>query len=122
MGLWAQTGAEIEGVFVVGWARRASDGLVGIARHDAEVGATHVLNYLAAAPDKRAAAIETIENTLRARGIQVVNKAELGLLTKAEEKEAQSRNLTYFKYSDDTSMLRAITREKNSTPALAGAD
>ncbi|MGI9102839.1 MAG: FAD-dependent oxidoreductase [Terriglobales bacterium] len=117
-----QTGAEMTSLFVVGWARRASDGLVGIARHDAEVGATHVLNYLQSAPEKGAAAIETIENTLRARGIQVVNKKELELLGKAEEKEAQARNLTYFKYSDDTSMLRAITREKNSNqPAMAGA-
>jgi ferredoxin--NADP+ reductase len=119
-----QSGAEMEGYFVVGWARRASDGLVGIARHDAEVGATHVLNYLAAKPDKGAAAIETIESALRARGIQVVNKTELALLGKAEEKEAQERGLTYFKYADDTSMLRAISREQkiNNTPALAGAD
>jgi ferredoxin/flavodoxin---NADP+ reductase len=118
-----QTGAEMEGHFVVGWARRASDGLVGIARHDAEVGATHVLHYLQGKPDKGSATVEEIENTLRARGVQLVNKNDLALLGKAEEKEAQSRNLTYFKYSDDTSMLRAITREKNSsnTPAMAGA-
>ncbi|MBZ5566898.1 MAG: FAD-dependent oxidoreductase [Acidobacteriia bacterium] len=119
-----QTGAEMEAHFVVGWARRASDGLVGIARHDAEVGATHVLNYLASKPDKGAAAIETIESDLRARGILAVNKTELALLVKAEEKEALERGLAHFKYSDDTSMLRAITREKktNNTPALAGAD
>ena len=118
-----QTGAEMEGHFVVGWARRASDGLVGIARHDAEVGANHVLHYLQGKPDKEAASVEAIEKALRARGVQVVNKNELTLLAKAEEKEAQARNLTYFKYSDDTSMLRAITREKNSsnTPAMAGA-
>jgi ferredoxin/flavodoxin---NADP+ reductase len=118
-----QTGGEMEGYFVVGWARRASDGLVGIARHDAEVGATHVLNYLQGKADKGAASVETIENTLRGRGVQVVNKAELALLGKAEEKEAQERGRSYFKYSDDTSMLRAITREKNSakSPALAGA-
>jgi ferredoxin/flavodoxin---NADP+ reductase len=118
-----QTAAEMEGHFVVGWARRASDGLVGIARHDAEVGATHVLHYLQGKPDKGSATVEEIENTLRARGVQLVNKNDLALLGKAEEKEAQARNLTYFKYSDDTSMLRAITREKNSsnTPAMAGA-
>ena len=67
--------------------------------------------------------METIENTLRTRGVNLVDKAELALLAKAEEKEATARNLTYFKYADDTSMLRAITREKNSTnaPAMAGA-
>jgi len=118
-----QTGVEMEGHFVVGWARRASDGLVGIARHDAEVGANHVLHYLQGKPEKEGASVEAIEKALRARGVQVVNKNELTLLAKAEEKEAQARNLTYFKYSDDTSMLRAITREKNSsnTPAMAGA-
>jgi ferredoxin--NADP+ reductase len=116
-----QTGAEMEGHFVVGWARRASDGLVGIARHDAEVGAGYVLNYLEGKADKQAAPVETIETTLRARGIQVVNKAELNLLIKAEEKEAQERGLPSYKYADDTTMLRAITREKNSTPAMAGA-
>jgi len=118
-----QTGVEMEGHFVVGWARRASDGLVGIASHDAEVGANHVLHYLQGKPEKEGASVEAIEKALRARGVQVVNKNELTLLAKAEEKEAQARNLTYFKYSDDTSMLRAITREKNSsnTPAMAGA-
>ena len=36
--------------FVVGWARRASDGVVGRARLDAETGAKHVLSRLAARP------------------------------------------------------------------------
>jgi ferredoxin--NADP+ reductase len=107
-----QTGAEMEGVFVVGWARRASDGLVGIARHDAEVGATHVLNFLQGKTDTGAASVEKIENTLRAKGIAVVNKAELELLGKVEEREARARNLTYFKYSDDADMLKAIEAEK----------
>src|SRR5260370_31767952 len=31
------------GVYVAGWARNPSEGLVGIARHDGEVGAAHVL-------------------------------------------------------------------------------
>ncbi|MGH9571574.1 MAG: FAD-dependent oxidoreductase, partial [Candidatus Angelobacter sp.] len=39
-------GIVMEGMYAVGWARKASDGLVGIARHDAEVGALHVLKYL----------------------------------------------------------------------------
>ncbi len=107
-----QTGAEMEGVFVVGWARRASDGLVGIARHDAEVGATHVLNFLQGRADTGAASVEKIENTLRAKGIAVVNKAELESLGKVEEREAKARNLTYFKYSDDADMLKAIASEK----------
>jgi ferredoxin--NADP+ reductase len=118
-----QTGAEFPGTFVVGWARRASDGLVGIARHDAEVGAAHVLNYLQTQADTGAAPVETIERTLRGKGVQIVNKAELGLLGKVEEREAQVRGLTYFKYSADPDMLKAIAEEKNKTlSASAGQD
>jgi ferredoxin/flavodoxin---NADP+ reductase len=118
-----QTGAEMTSVFVVGWARRASDGLVGIARHDAEVGATHVLNYLQGVPEKGAAPVETIESTLRAKGVQPVNKAELALLGKVEVREAQARNLTYFKHSDDATMLKVIAEEKKKgLGASAGQD
>src|SRR5262249_40310831 len=39
-------GAVCTGDFVVGWARKPSDGLVGIARHDGEVGAAHVVQFL----------------------------------------------------------------------------
>ncbi len=46
-----QNGKVLEGMYAVGWARKASDGLVGIARHDAEVGAVHVLKYLETAPE-----------------------------------------------------------------------
>jgi len=106
-----QTGAALTGMFVVGWARRASDGLVGIARHDAEVGATHVLNYLETLSPNGAVPVDRIESTLRSKGIRPVNKLELNVLSKAEEREAQARGLTYFKYSDDETMLRVIEDE-----------
>ncbi len=38
-----ETGKVLDGVFVVGWARKASEGLVGKARFDAERGIDHVL-------------------------------------------------------------------------------
>jgi ferredoxin--NADP+ reductase len=118
-----QTGAEMRGMFVVGWARRASDGLVGIARHDAEVGATHVLNYLETLNPNGAVPVERIESTLRAKGIRPVNKVELNVLSKAEEREAQARGLTYFKYSDDETMLRVIEEEIRKGAAVgAGQD
>ena len=39
--------ARSRAIFVVGWARRASDGVVGRARLDAETGIKHVAGYLA---------------------------------------------------------------------------
>ena len=46
--LGSRRGTALPGVFVVGWARRASDGVVGRARLDAETGIKHVVAYLAA--------------------------------------------------------------------------
>jgi ferredoxin--NADP+ reductase len=40
----------IDRVFVAGWSREASSGLVGIARKDGENGARAVLDYLQSAP------------------------------------------------------------------------
>jgi ferredoxin--NADP+ reductase len=46
-----QKGQILDGNYVVGWASRASEGVVGIARHDAEFGAEQVLEYLKCVPE-----------------------------------------------------------------------
>ncbi len=107
-----QSGQVTDGVYVVGWARKASEGLVGIARHDAEVGAEQVLNYLAKAPEANGIPEADIQRYLTGKGLKVVNKEDLAYLAKAEEKEANQRGLNYFKFSDDQNMLAAIEREK----------
>ena len=111
----------LAGVFVVGWARRASDGLVGIARHDGEVGAEKVLHYLSGEPDGAPVSAEAIQRRLEAKGMKVVTKEDINLLGKVEEREAQQRKLTWFKYSDDESMLNAIEKEK-ANACVASAD
>jgi ferredoxin--NADP+ reductase len=110
----------LPGVFVVGWARRASEGLVGIARHDGEVGAEKVLHYLAGIPDGAAVAAEAVQRRLEAKGVKVVTKDDIALLGKVEEREAQKRGLVSFKFSDDASMLSAIDREKSNACVSAG--
>jgi ferredoxin--NADP+ reductase len=100
------------GTYVVGWARKASEGLVGIARHDAEVGAAHVLSYLETAAAKPALAPEEILKRLERKG-QIVSKPDLTFLGAAEEKVAKERGLPSFKWGDDKTMLEAIEREKS---------
>jgi len=107
-----QKNQPLDGVYVVGWARRASDGLVGIARHDGEVGAEKVLHYLAGVPDSAPVSVDAVQRRLEAKGVKVVTKEDIALLGKVEEREAQKRNLTWFKFSDDESMLNAIEKEK----------
>jgi ferredoxin--NADP+ reductase len=109
----------MDGIYVVGWARKASEGLVGIARHDAEVGAAHVLKYLEGVPEKESATPEEINKSIESRGVRTVDKADLELLAKAEEEQARAKGMTWFKFSDDEAMLAAIEEKRNSVEPVA---
>lgn len=115
-------GSIAEGVFVVGWARKPSEGLVGIARHDGETGAMRVLKYLDALKNPRTASVSDIARFLERRGIHAVSKSDLPLLQAAEQREASQRNVTSYKFSDDAGMLAAIECEKAGTELEAVED
>jgi len=108
------------GVFVTGWARKPSDGLVGIARHDGEVGAAHVLEYLQGVRAEQSAASATeIAESLKQKGIQVVPKSDLEWLAKAEEQECRARGNPYYRFPDDAAMLAAIELAKSGSEDVA---
>ncbi len=107
----------LAGRFVAGWARRASTGLVGIARHDGELGAQQAIDYLATQPEGNTLSPEEILSRLKASGLQPVTKADLALLGSAEHLEAEKRHLGYFKYSDNEAMFEAIEQERTAVPA-----
>jgi ferredoxin--NADP+ reductase len=117
-----QRGQVLAGTYVVGWARRASEGLVGIARQDAERGAVHVLKYLENVSEQPAATAEEIARSFARQGLQVVDKNDLNFLSRAEEKQARERGLASFKFADNESMLAAIEAEKthSGSPASTG--
>ncbi|HTU50481.1 MAG TPA: FAD-dependent oxidoreductase [Acidobacteriaceae bacterium] len=104
----------LHGIFVVGWARRASTGLVGIARHDGEEGAKKVLEYLQDKPDSGDLSADALVAALQAKGATPVTKQDIEILGRVEQQEAQQRNLTSFKYSDDDTMLQAIQNERET--------
>jgi len=112
-----QSGATMEGIYAVGWARKASEGLVGIARHDGEVGAANVLKYLETAPDGNVISAQELLLRMKRKGVQTVTKADLEFLARAEEQEAQARGVPWFKFSEDDAMLRAIEAQKAKGPA-----
>jgi ferredoxin/flavodoxin---NADP+ reductase len=107
-----ESGKIQEGTFVVGWARKASEGLVGVARFDAEQGATHVLKYMENCSDGSALVPSEIQRWLEREGLEVVTKEDLSYLGRAEEREAQKRGLPSFKFGDDSVMLSSIEQEK----------
>ena len=107
----------VEGTYAVGWARKASEGLVGIARHDGEVGAANVLKYLETAPDRQPISAAEFLRYVEKKGIRAVAKTELENLTRAEEQEAQARGVPWFKFSEDEAMLKAIEAQKAKASA-----
>jgi ferredoxin--NADP+ reductase len=122
-GAWAyelfdpKTGKVMEGMYAVGWARKASDGLVGIARHDAEVGAAHVLKFLETAGGEGPAAVK-VREYLDSKGLRVIDKNDLESLGRVEENIAKERGLTWFKFDKDEDMLAAIEAEKTKAVSV----
>jgi ferredoxin--NADP+ reductase len=100
------------GVFVVGWARRASDGVVGRARLDAETGVKHVVAYLADRAKRARAdaerAVEAVRRTLAERGSAVVDYPAVQRLEAAEKARAAADKAEEFKFASDREMLDAI--------------
>ena len=95
--------------FVVGWARRASDGVVGRARLDAETGAKHVLSRLAARPPRsRAEAdrlVESVIELVRSRGGTPVTYEDVQVIEAHERARAASSHAPEFKFGTDREML-----------------
>lgn len=107
-----ERGEVLEGLFVAGWSRKASDGLVGKAKQDGERGAEALLHYverLVVEPvEDLAERLEAFREHLRARGVRFVEYAEVQRLEDAERREAERRGLEWFKFATDEEMFRAI--------------
>ncbi|HET6204762.1 MAG TPA: FAD-dependent oxidoreductase [Planctomycetota bacterium] len=117
------TGRVLEGHFVVGWSRKASDGLVGKARQDGENGAKVVLAYLSRRPgmeaDRSAEGAAEVARRLRARFPRSVTKEEVALLEAEEREEAARRRLPFFKWPRNEEMLAAIERRRGASATAA---
>ncbi len=105
-------GERLEGIFVAGWSRRASDGLVGKAKQDGERGVLAVNRYLARLdkgdPVDIDAKLEALRHELNRRDIRFVEYSEVRRLEEIEQGIASSKGLDFFKYATDTEMFEAI--------------
>jgi len=103
----------VDRVFIAGWSREASSGLVGIARKDGENGAQAVLQYLQKQPELvgKAEALANLQQRLDALGKPIITQAELVRLEAAENQVAQEKGLEEFKFSTNEEMLAAIDHQ-----------
>lgn len=107
-----ETGEAVKGVFLAGWAREASSGLVGTARKDGENGAKAMLAYLETLPrdpnGQPKHAFEMLEAYLGGLEKPVVHKPDLFRLEEVEEERADALGLEHFKFSTNDEMFEAM--------------
>jgi ferredoxin/flavodoxin---NADP+ reductase len=107
-------GQPLAGIFVVGWARRASDGVVGRARLDAETGIKHVVAWLETRPRRAAADAErvlvAVTAALREAGGSPVTYADVQTIEAEERARAAEARVEELKFKSDDEMLALLRR------------
>jgi ferredoxin--NADP+ reductase len=100
----------IDRVFVAGWSREASSGLVGVARKDGENGARAVLEFLQSAPRlvDPGSILDELIAKLNKLNKPIIQKPDLQKLAEAEAAEAAKLGLPAFKYATNEEMLAAM--------------
>jgi len=96
-----------EDVFVGGWSRKASSGLVGYARKDGTNASKAVWEYL---QTKQPMEVDTkaLHEKLKGLGKPIVMKGDIKKLEEIEATEARKRGLEAFKFDSNEEMLQAM--------------
>ena len=99
-------------VFVIGWSRNASEGVVGVAKLDGEKGAAVVNRYLnrgqSLSVPEMYARIGAIYHRLRQGQFPVVHKGLWRILEAVEAEGARRTGNPEFKFASNREMLQAI--------------
>ncbi len=116
-------GRVIPGVFLTGWSRKASEGLVGIAKRDGEWCAEVVTRYLATHPARGPAgthaALAKLRKMLEEHHVAAVDAEGLRLLEKAEKDHPPDSDcIGEFKFVSNQKML-AMIQSQRATQTLA---
>jgi len=103
--------------FVVGWARKASDGLVGKAKQDSEQGCDEILAFLEGefpVEPKGEAEVDEVVPDLRERleesGVTYVTYEEVQVLEEREKEVAEERDLEEYKFPSNERMLQVLDK------------
>jgi ferredoxin--NADP+ reductase len=104
------SGQPIRDIFMAGWARKASTGLVGVAHRDGANGAKAILQYLETLPGLEELPMDAVRQRLAAISSPLVDKAALARLEAAERQRAAESGLPCCKFSTNGEMLEIIER------------
>ncbi|TKB33840.1 MAG: FAD-dependent oxidoreductase [Nitrospira sp.] len=112
------TGKVVDGVFLTGWARKASDGLVGIAKRDGDWCAEVVTRYLSSsAPHSHTGAkvvLDKLAMALKNHKSHPVDAKGLRSLESIEHKHQGATDcIGEFKYASNREMIDLIEKGKS---------
>lgn len=102
------TGQAVPDLFLAGWARKPSVGLVGVARKDAVNAAQAVVEYLETVEPIQEDIIDRVRSRLAAFSHPVVEKSALARLDNLERERAKAMNREWFKFGSNREMLEAL--------------
>jgi ferredoxin--NADP+ reductase len=106
----------MDGVFLAGWARKASEGLVGIAKRDGDWCAEVVSRYISTKTPGSHADVKTVldklASILTARKSHPVDLDGLRILESSEKSHWGEDCIGEFKYTSNQQMLELIERGK----------
>lgn len=97
----------LDGIFVGGWSRKASEGLVGYARKDGTNAAKAVWQFLQSL-SPTTPNVDAVTAKLNGLGKPIVTKADVKRLETVEAEESQKRGLQEFKFDNNEDMLNAM--------------
>ncbi|NOT21500.1 MAG: FAD-dependent oxidoreductase [Nitrospiraceae bacterium] len=109
------TGKILDGVFLAGWARKASEGLVGIAKRDGDWCAEVVSRHLAIRQPGNDAktVLDKLTTILKSRKSHPVDVQRLRALEAAEKAHTNTTDcIGEFKYANNQEMIELIERGK----------
>lgn len=114
------TESPLTGIFVAGWARRPSKGLVGTARKDGTRGAEAVLMYLHTLEPLSAEEIEArvaaFRHYLEDLDKPIVTRDDWLRLEEIERAEAERRGVPEFKFATTEEMLAVLGKVPHKVP------
>lgn len=104
----SNTGLPMQGVFLAGWSRKASTGLVGVARKDATNAAVAIHQYLTGTPPKNSPGTTKVLAAMNNRFTGAVHHQDILRLEQYEQEMATLQGLEEYKLDDNARMLAVI--------------
>lgn len=102
----------LEGIFLAGWSREASTGLVGTARRDGINGAKAMIDYLRKTGTGKLGAIGSLNQRLSQFDKAIVRASDILRLEAHEADYAQDHGLEEYKYASNKEMLAIMKLDK----------